>query len=67
MWDKKNRTVLAISHRALEALRRYPFPGNFRELEQILRRACVTSQTQGLRIINEDILRLQGLQRESCP
>jgi len=66
-WNKNERVVQAISRKALEILRHHPFPGNFRELEQILRQACVTTQTQGLRMITEDTLRLQGLQGEYCP
>lgn len=66
-WDKEKRVVQAISKKALEILRHHPFPGNFRELEQVLRQACVFAQTQGLRVITEDILRHQGLQREYCP
>ncbi len=68
-WDnkKKERAVEAISKKALDVLRHHPFPGNFRELEQVLRRACVTAQTQGLRVITEDVLRLQGLYGEYCP
>jgi hypothetical protein len=68
-WDekKKDRLVTAISRNALEILRHHPFPGNFRELEQILRQACVTVQTQGLRVITEDTLRLQGLKGDYCP
>lgn len=70
-WNKSkkpgDRAVNGISKTALEILRHHAFPGNFRELEQVLRRACVKAQTQGVRIITEDILALQGLHGEYCP
>ena len=45
--------VPALSHDAVELLRRYPFPGNVRELENVLHRAVALSG--GVVIEREDI------------
>ncbi|MCL1785840.1 MAG: sigma 54-interacting transcriptional regulator [Alphaproteobacteria bacterium] len=40
-WGKKGEScVKEIGNEALEALKKYEFPGNFRELENILRTVC---------------------------
>ncbi|HXH04585.1 MAG TPA: sigma-54 dependent transcriptional regulator [Candidatus Competibacteraceae bacterium] len=44
----------SLSAAALQALRRYPFPGNIRELENILERACTLAE--GEEIQAEDLL-----------
>ncbi len=41
--NKANQTQIKISPEAIIALRNYSFPGNVRELENILERACVLS------------------------
>lgn len=41
--NKINQTHIKISPEAIIALRQYSFPGNVRELENILERACVLS------------------------
>lgn len=39
------RTITGISAEAMDALRRYPFPGNVRELRNVIERAVVLSRT----------------------
>ena len=41
------RPVVSISPRAVEALAAYPFPGNVRELENLLERSIVLSRAEG--------------------
>lgn len=45
--------ITAISDRALEALGRHPFPGNFRELEDVLGRACILALQEGATRLDE--------------
>lgn len=45
------RLVTGIEKGAVEALKRYEFPGNFRELERILREAVVRAGMDGLEVI----------------
>ncbi len=40
---KLNKMVDRISHRSMEALKRYPWPGNARELRNIVEHAMITS------------------------
>jgi formate hydrogenlyase transcriptional activator len=44
-----------ISSDTMEALRRYPWPGNIRELENVIERAVVLSSGPVLRISNHDL------------
>jgi two-component system, NtrC family, response regulator AtoC len=41
-----NRSVRGFSHEAMELLRTYPYPGNVRELENIIERAVMLSRGQ---------------------
>jgi len=59
----KGRPVHAIEVDALDMLRQYDFPGNFRELEQILRRATIMSQSRGVSVITSGLLRDLGIGR----
>jgi DNA-binding NtrC family response regulator len=43
--DKK---ILSVHHRVIEALRRYPWPGNIRELENLIERAHIVEQSREL-------------------
>jgi DNA-binding NtrC family response regulator len=43
--DRLKKSVTGINPEALEALLRYPFPGNIRELENILERAVLLSES----------------------
>ncbi|KUG25363.1 hypothetical protein ASZ90_004816 [hydrocarbon metagenome] len=49
-----NKNITAISKSALEKLKNYPFPGNIRELENIMQRAIIVCKT-GV-ITDEDIV-----------
>ncbi len=51
---KNKREVKTISREALDFLLRYPFPGNVRELENIIERAIL--MTRGSTIFRKDIL-----------
>ncbi|MCW5777677.1 MAG: sigma-54-dependent Fis family transcriptional regulator, partial [Phycisphaeraceae bacterium] len=44
------RQIAGISGEAMEALRRYPFPGNVRELENVIQRAVVLTKGQTIRL-----------------
>ena len=48
------RAVDAIERAAVELLKEQEFPGNFRELEQIMRRAVIRAQSRGVRTITEE-------------
>lgn len=47
-----DRTVTGITPDALDAIRRYPFPGNVRELRNIIERAVVLSRTPTINLID---------------
>ncbi len=49
------KTIDMISSDTMEALRRYPWPGNIRELENIIERAVILSPGSVLRISNHDL------------
>jgi len=50
-----NRTIDTISSDTLEGLARYPWPGNIRELENILERAVILSSGPILKVPLEDL------------
>jgi DNA-binding NtrC family response regulator len=52
--ERNKRDVKTISREALDLLMRYPFPGNVRELENIMERAIL--MTRGATIFRKDIL-----------
>jgi formate hydrogenlyase transcriptional activator len=52
---KAGKTIDVISSDTMEALRRYPWPGNIRELENIIERAVILSPGSVLRISNHDL------------
>ena len=52
---KAGKTIDMISSDTMEALRRYPWPGNIRELENVIERAVILSSGSVLRISNHDL------------
>ncbi|MGC2266046.1 MAG: sigma 54-interacting transcriptional regulator [Candidatus Acidiferrales bacterium] len=52
---KVGKTIEMISSDTIEALRRYPWPGNIRELENVIERAVVLSAGPVLRIAHHDL------------
>jgi len=55
--DGKKLAVNAIEREAVDLLKQHEFPGNFRELEQIIRHAVIMAQTMGIKIITEESIR----------
>ena len=53
---KKNRLINAIEKAVVEKLKNLEFKGNFRELEQLLRRAVLTATSRGLDVITSKVL-----------
>ena len=47
-----NKTLLGMDDRAISAMRRYPWPGNIRELQNIIERAAVLTQDSIIRLEN---------------
>ena len=54
------REVSEIGAEALKALKAHPFPGNFRELEDLLRAACQTVAVEGRHYICRSDLRFES-------
>jgi formate hydrogenlyase transcriptional activator len=52
---KVGKTIDVIPSDTLEALRRYPWPGNIRELENVIERAVILSPGPVLRIAHRDL------------
>jgi formate hydrogenlyase transcriptional activator len=52
---KAGKTMDMISSHTMEALRSYPWPGNIRELENVIERAVILSSGSVLRISNHDL------------
>lgn len=52
---KVGKTIDVISSDTMETLRRYPWPGNIRELENVIERAVVLSRSSVLRIAHHDL------------
>ncbi len=51
-----NKTLLGIEDRALRALHCYPWPGNIRELQNIIERAAVLTHDQIIRLENLPVI-----------
>jgi len=52
---KAGKTIDRISSDTMEALKRYPWPGNIRELENVIERAVILSPGPLLRIAHHDL------------
>jgi formate hydrogenlyase transcriptional activator len=52
---KVGKAIDVISSDTMDALRRYPWPGNIRELENIIERAVILNSGPVLRISNHDL------------
>jgi len=52
---KAGKTIDTISSDTMEALKRYPWPGNIRELENVIERAAVLSRGPVLRVAQRDL------------
>src|SRR5271170_6195698 len=53
--SKVGKTIDMIPSDTMEAMRRYPWPGNIRELENVIERAVILSSGSVLRISNHDL------------
>ena len=51
---RNERAVDSIERKAVELLKQQRFPGNFRELEQIMRRSVIRAQSRGVKTITEE-------------
>jgi len=47
---KTNKATLKLSDEFIDALKQYPWPGNIRELKNVIERACIISNTTELTI-----------------
>ncbi|MDD2270821.1 MAG: sigma 54-interacting transcriptional regulator [Desulfuromonadaceae bacterium] len=62
---KLNKTIAGIEDRAVKAMQHYPWPGNIREMQNVIERSAVLAK--------DDIIRLENLPTifidtyESCP
>jgi formate hydrogenlyase transcriptional activator len=52
---KVGKTIDMISSDTMDALKRYPWPGNIRELENVIERAVILGSGPVLRISNQDL------------
>ncbi len=50
--NRINKTIIGIEDRAIQAMLRYPWPGNIRELHNIIERASVLTQDNIIRLEN---------------
>jgi formate hydrogenlyase transcriptional activator len=52
---KVGKNIEMISSGTIDALRRHPWPGNIRELENVIERAVILSSGPVLRLSNHDL------------
>ena len=51
-----NKSLVAIEERAIQAMRQYHWPGNIRELQNIIERAAVLTQDEVIRLENLPVI-----------
>ena len=61
--QRMNKTIEAISSETMEALTRYPWPGNIRELQNVMERSVVVYE-QGNLSVKKSWLSREGLESE---
>jgi len=64
--ERMHKTVEAISSQTMEALAHYPWPGNIRELQNVIERAVVVYKSGELSV-NEDWLAHESFLTEPAP
>lgn len=50
--QRLNKPIMGVDERALRAMMRYPWPGNIRELQNVIERAAVLAQDKVIRLEN---------------
>jgi len=63
LGQKLGKTIEAIPHETMARLRNYPWPGNIRELRNVIERAVIITQGSTLRLIDD--LDSQAVELES--
>jgi len=63
---EQGKPVQGISSYAMEALKNYPFPGNVRELENIVERSVALSSTSLILPESLSLARFKRLERQEC-
>lgn len=67
--DRQNRKILSIAPDALQLLKKYDWPGNIRELENVIEHAFILEETSSIQIksLPEKILLELGVELNQAP